>query len=165
MVTDEESFNAALADLAAFKERHVTKTLNWYKNHARTPMLLFRTSGVFIIVVSVSLPLLSVLEGVWQETVLPVMALGIAGLTGLNTFFQWQTSWQSYRQTQYALEFLIAEWELRFMEARNTQDRSQGLAMAIQATDKLLQDARQLSSTETGTYFERVRLPETSRTK
>jgi hypothetical protein len=164
-VLNEEPFATALDELTKIKDYHVVRTLNWYRGHARVPMILFRTTGVLLIVLSVSVPLLAVLEGIWQEAVLPVVALVIAGLTGLNSFFQWHTSWQGYRQTQYALEHLIAQWELKITEAKHHPNRDQRLEMVIQATDKLLRDTGQITATETGSYFERVRVPDTGQTR
>jgi hypothetical protein len=105
---NDERFDAILAELTRIKDDRVVRTFNWFKRYARRPMILFRTTGVLIIVLSVSVPFLGVLEGIWRDTVLPIVTLAIAGLTGLSSFFQWQGAWQRFRQTQFALEHLLS---------------------------------------------------------
>src|SRR5581483_8073077 len=104
-------FLSVLEEFARIKNEFVVRQLNWYKAHARTPMLLFRASGILVILLSVSLPFLTTLDGLWKTVVLPVISLLIAGLTGMNSFFRWEGAWKGYRQTRLTLEYLLAEWE------------------------------------------------------
>src|SRR6202171_4165308 len=90
----DKRFLSVLEEMAHIKDDFVIRQLHWYKVHARTPMLFFRVSGVLIILLSVSLPFLTTLEGLWKTIALPVISLLIAGLTGLNSFFRWESSWK-----------------------------------------------------------------------
>ncbi|MFB0536508.1 MAG: DUF4231 domain-containing protein [Anaerolineae bacterium] len=155
----DERFVAVLEELTKIKDAHVVRTLNWYKRYARRPMVFFRASGVLIIILSVSVPFLGVLEGFWKDTVLPIVTLMIAGLTGLSSFFQWQSAWRGYRQTQFTLEHLLSIWELRIVEAKHHPDTQEGIEIALQVTKQLLDDARAATAAETEEYFELVQLP------
>jgi hypothetical protein len=91
---DEEHFHLVLADMTAIKDQYVEENRRWYFEHSKRPMVMFRTVGVLLIVLSASVPLLSTLDGLWRTIVLPAVAVSIAVLAGLNAFFQWNETWQ-----------------------------------------------------------------------
>lgn len=151
----------ALEDLSRMKDE-VVKTKVWYEEHAKRSMVKFRVFGVAIIILSVSLPLLGVLseDSAWKNVALSGVALAIAGLTGLNSFFQWQAQWQGFRQTQFALEYLLSRWELEMFKAKYLPDEEEALRSAMEATARLLDLARDATASETAGFFEGVRTPE-----
>lgn len=155
----DEHLLTVLAELTRIKDAFVGQKLDWYKAHARTPMLLFRLSGVLVILLSVSLPLLATLEGFWKTLVLPVVALLVAGLTGLTSFFRWESGWKGYRQAQFTLEYLLTTWELQITEASHQADVQKGIDQALQATRQLLDATHTAVSTEAEEYFKRVHIP------
>jgi len=104
-------------------------------------------------------PFLATLEGVWKELVLPSVAVAIAFLTGLNAFYQWQTQWQGNRETQYALEHLLAKWEVEIVKTRFESDRDKAVDLAIDATDRLLDQAREITSSTAGEFFRNLKIP------
>src|SRR5205814_1312202 len=115
----DQQFISALNDLIAIKNTYIVKNkLKWYKKHIKLVGNLFRVSGVLVIILSVSIPFLITLEGLWKTTALPLIALLIAALTGLNAFFQWQSDWNSSYQAHIALEHLLSIWEVRIIEAK-----------------------------------------------
>lgn len=159
----DERFVATLEELTAIKNQYVVKDLDWYKGHARWPWLLFRGSGLFLILFSVSVPFLATREGFWKETVLPAVALVIAGLTGLNAFFQWQEQWRGFRQAQFTLEeHLLSLWEVKIVKAKQETQVEEAIKIALQATEELVEKARQAIAAETGQYFERVQPVQTT---
>lgn len=149
-------FLAVLEELTRIKDEFVVRQLNWYKAHARTPMLLFRVSGVLVILLSVSLPFLTTLDGLWKTVVLPVISLLIAGLTGMNSFFRWEGAWKGYRQTRLTLEYLLTEWELQIAGARCQVDEQKAIEIALNATEQLISATRTTTSTEAEDYFKQV---------
>ena len=152
----DKRFLSVLEEMTHIKDDFVIRQLHWYKVHARTPMLFFRISGVLIILLSVSLPFLTTLEGLWKTIALPVISLLIAGLTGLNSFFRWESSWKGYRQTCLTLEYLLTMWELQIADARCQVDAQKGIDMALQATKQLITMARTNTSAEAEDYFKQV---------
>jgi hypothetical protein len=157
----DERFMAVLDELTRIKDEFVVRQLNWYAAHGRMPMVFFRISGVLVILLSVSLPFLATLEGFWKNIVLPIIALVIAGLTGLNSFFRWESDWKGYRQTQYALRYLLMALELQITEAKHQVDMQKGIDMAVQATRQLIDKTQTTTSTEAEEYFKRVQMPRT----
>jgi hypothetical protein len=155
----DERFLSVLTELTRIKDAFVVQKLNWYTAHAKMPMFLFRLSGVLVILLSVSLPLLATLEGYWKTLVLPVVALLVAGLTGLTSFFHWESGWKGYRQAQFSLEYVLTTWELQITEASHHTDAQEGIDLALQATRQLLQATQSTISTEAEEYFKRVHIP------
>ena len=157
---DGKSLDEIIAELESIKNDYVTRNLDWYKDHSRRPMILFRSFGAAIILLSVSVPLLSTLPGIWSTAVLPIATLAIAGLTGINTFFDWQTQWKGHRQTEFALEHLLTEWDLEIVQARSELDEGKGVALAIAATRDLIEKTREATVTETGQFFAAAKSPQ-----
>lgn len=155
----DERFIAVANELIRVKDEHFVPVLRWFKHHANRPRVMFQISGVGLIILSVSVPLLGVVEGVWRDIVLPIATLVIAALTGLNSFFQWQKSWQSRRQTQFALEYLLSKWDLDMTIAKHNPDPEKAIEMAAKATEQLLDRAREITSVETAEYFQGLQLP------
>lgn len=123
-------------------------------SHAEAPWVLFRLFGVLTILLSVTVPYVATLEGRWRSTILPIATLSIAALTGINSFFQWQTQWAGFRTTELNLRFALVEWNVRIAAACHQPDPTKAAEMAIAATDSLLDHARAAVSSETGRYFE-----------
>lgn len=153
-----DDFASALAELTEVK-RKVIDTQLWFKRHARPKMMCFRVVGVLVIGLSVSVPFIAAQDASWKDTAVSAVALSIALLTGLNSFFRWERAWQGYRQTQFALEHLLALWDLRVIEAKHQEDPRIATAMAIRATEQLLVDSRSATSAETAEYFKLIEVP------
>jgi hypothetical protein len=156
---NNEHFLTALKELAEIKQE-VVGARAWFKQHARPRMIFFRVVGVLVIALSVSVPFIAAQTAPWKDMVVSLAALTIALLTGLNSFFRWEHAWQSYRQTQYALDHLLALWELRIVEAKHQANTQKAIEMAIRATEQLLLDARAITSAETSEYFKQVQMPQ-----
>jgi hypothetical protein len=146
-------FVEVLSKLTAIKKEYVDKNLKWYRDHSRQPAILFRTVGALVIVLSVTVPFLATLDDPWKSVVLPIVSLLIAGLTGLNSFFQWQGKWQKFLQARLSLEYSAQSWELQVLRARYETDEEKAVRILFDATTKLLDDARAVISTETQEYF------------
>src|SRR5436190_18395614 len=113
-IQSDERFISVLKELEALKENFVVRKIHVYSRVATQARLRFRISGALIIGLSVCLPFLTILkEGIWISIVLPIVALVIAGLSGLNAFFRWESNWKGYSQTRYKLEYLLKVWELK----------------------------------------------------
>lgn len=156
---NDERFLKILEELGQFKQE-VVQTRDWYKAHAPQPMRWFRITGALLIILSVSVPFIAGQTAPWKDTVLSLMTLTIAALTGLGAFFRWEYAWQSYRKTQYALDRLLNMWEFKIVEARYQVDPQRAIDMALRSTEQLLQDAAAITSSETAEYFKQVQMPQ-----
>jgi Protein of unknown function (DUF4231) len=96
---DPEPLRALLRQLSD-QRCTVVGLKDWYASHAQVPFILFRICGVLTILLSVAVPYLGTLEGRWRSVVLPIVALCVAALTGINSFFQWQLEWSAFRTTE-----------------------------------------------------------------
>lgn len=157
---NDEQFLKILEELDHIKQ-DVVKTRDWYRGHAPQPMRWFRITGVLLIVLSVSVPFIAGQTAAWKDTVLSLMTLTIAALTGLGAFFRWEYAWQSYRKTQYALDRLLNMWEFKIVEARHQADPQRAIDLALRSTEQLLNDAAAVTSSETAEYFKQVQMPQT----
>jgi hypothetical protein len=81
-----------------------------------------------------------------MSVVLPIFTLAIAGLAGVNSFFQWQTQWQNFRQTQLALEHLLSKWELEIVQAK-AHSEGEAIGIAVRTTGMLIDLAREATVT------------------
>ena len=155
---DDERFRSALLELEKI-QKEVVATKDWYERHSTRPRIFFQIVGSATIILSVLVPFVGTLDGVWKTLVLPAVTIAIAGLTSLNAFFQWQSQWQGHRQTQFALEHLLSRWDIEIVKARLETDRERAVEIAIEGTIRLLDQAREVTSAQTEDYFKSVQLP------
>jgi hypothetical protein len=156
----DERFISILKELETLKEDFVVRKIKGYQKATRLARLRFRVAGVLIIVLSACLPLLSTLrEGIWISIVLPIVALTIAGLSGLSAFFHWESNWRGFSQTRFMLEYQLKMWELRIIEAKYEMDPQKAVEIAMQATKQLLDETRSVTSDESEEFFKRAQLP------
>jgi hypothetical protein len=157
-VNERLKLEKTLSELSRFKD-DVIKSIEWYKKQAPKQMVLFRTFGVLVILLSVSVPFLGTLEGLGKTIVLPVVSVLIAGLTGINAFFNWQSQWQQFRLAQFTLENLIARWDFEIMQARSEEDEDKAIDLAVQATRDLMEQASRVTQAETAEFFGGMQSP------
>ncbi len=156
---NDEQFLKILGELERVKQG-IVDTRGWYKQHAPQQAIPFRVSGVLLILLSVSVPFIAAQTASWKDTVVSLATLSIAALTGLSAFFRWEYAWQSYRQTQFALDRLLNMWDLKIVEAKHQADPQRAIEMAIRTTEQLLRDAASITNAEAAEYFKRVQMPQ-----
>lgn len=91
--SDSERFNAVFNEMISLKDKYVVPKMALYKKRTRRSMILFRLTGILVIILSVSIPFLTTLDLIWKTIVVPIVAVVIAGLTGLISFYRWESSW------------------------------------------------------------------------
>ena len=155
----DTDFQTVLDEVTRIKDAYVVSQINWYKTHANIPMVLFRLSGILIIFLSVSLPFLATLEGPWKTIILPIVALLVAGLTGLTSFYRWESDWKGFRETQFTLEYLLVVWDLSIAAAKQEKDEQHAIDIVLQATKQLLDTVHTSTSSETEQFFQRAQIP------
>ena len=158
-MSNEQSLDFLLQELKELKAKHFDSTIEWYQSHAKRPRLFFHLAGYAIIILSISIPFLTVYKFTGSELLLSVIALIVAALTGISSFAQWDSRWRSYKQAQFALESLDYSWNLRIIEIKRMNDPAEAQRAAIDATRKLFDNAKSVITSETEKYFESVRMP------
>ena len=153
-------FQTILDEATRIKNEYVQEQVNWYNNHASLPMRLFRISGILIILLSVSLPFLATLDGFWKTIVLPIVALLVAALTGLTSFYRWESDWKGFRETKFMLEYLISVWDWSISQAKLEKDEQKAITLVVAATNQLLDATHAATSSETAQFFQRAQIPQ-----
>ena len=119
----------------------------------------FRLTGVLTIVFSVSLPALTATDFSSRNAVISVLAIGVAGLSGLRAFYQWDNSWQLYRSQELALDALATRWHLTMLRivrsaAPDADDQAHALTLDV------LNGVYESGRTEISDFFSGVAWPQ-----
>jgi hypothetical protein len=119
----------------------------------------FRLTGVLTIVFSVSLPALTATDFSIRNAAISVLAIGVAGLSGLRAFYQWDQSWQLYRSQEFALDALATRWQLAMLlivrsAAPDADEQAHALTLDI------LNEAYEAGRTELSDFFAGIAWPQ-----
>jgi hypothetical protein len=129
-----------------------------YRARAKWHKIWFWLSGVLVISLSATLPLLAGLEFGRKDLTLGIFAVVIAGLTALRNFFHWDQSWSLLRQTDFELTELARAWRLE-KEAALREPTSEQPNLLDQITHKFLEDAQSVRRAESAAFFGRLSFP------
>jgi hypothetical protein len=139
--------------------RRVGRQAKWYRSRTTWPRILFRLSGMLVIVGSLSLPVLAASSVRGRDELLGIISLVVASLTSLGAFFRWDSTWRSRARTAQTLEGLIARWELRLMAYElGSLNREEFL----RSTEELVEESYRIVGAETDQFFSAVKFPESA---
>jgi hypothetical protein len=156
MTTDE--FQVFVAHQRKLVENHIMPCHNWYSKHVWWPRVMFRLSGIVVVIGSLSLPIIATSTTLLnRDVVLTATSMSIAALSSLNTFFRWDAMWRSRTRAGHALQGLVASWEYG-LSAAALSDKPEQAALA--ATEKLFKEAFALVGAETEEFFASLHWPE-----
>jgi Protein of unknown function (DUF4231) len=156
---DKDPFTQVVKDARIIKEKSVDSRIDWYKNHTFWPRLLFRVAGIVTIILSASLPAVSVASFQSKEFVLSVMSIGIAVLTGFSSFFRWERTWRGNLTAKIAIEQYCAKWELELTNARLKTSPEERIKHVYLATSYLLTNVSNVVSSESEGFFSNLQFP------
>ena len=152
-----------IADLRSLVEREVVPLIDWYQRKKRWPRRLHRLSGIAVIGLGATIPVLAAYTDAQPARVL----VGVAGavitiITGLATIYEWQKTWRIFTVAQTDLEAHRLRWELTLGAADAETDQEERLRRAVAATETLLEKTALARRTETAEFFaEQAELPRT----
>lgn len=150
-----------IAELRALVEREVLPLIDWYQRRKRWPRRLHRLSGIAVIGLGATIPVLSAYTDAQPARVI----VGTAGavitvITGLATVYEWQKTWRIFTVAQTELEAHRLRWELALGAAEAETDQDERLRRAVAATESLLEHASLARRAETAEFFaEQTELP------
>jgi hypothetical protein len=152
-----DSFETTVDQMIQLVNRHLVPTIEWYENNRLVPQLLFRTSGLVVVIGSLSLPVIST-SGEWRYKTLIIgaVSLTIAVCSSLATFFHWDSVWRSRTNAATQLRGLLAQWELDLAAARTKSDPQ---AEAVGATYRLFSAVTRIVGMETESFFADLKFP------
>jgi hypothetical protein len=139
--------------------QHVTAHRDRCQLLARRHRRWFRLTGVLTIVFSVSLPALTAADFSARNALISLLAIGVAGLSGLRAFYQWDQSWKLYRSQELTLDALLTRWQLGMMlivrsAPADADDQAHALTLGI------LNEAYESGLTELSDFFSAIAWPQ-----
>jgi hypothetical protein len=146
-----EELVKAFPECCRFVEQHIKRHLKNAGLKAKRYHRWFRDSGILIVLLGVSLPLIAGLNYSNKNQVLSFVSVLIAALTGLRSFYQWDREWQVLRFEELMVRFLVTQWELSLLKlAHQPHDNT---SKAFARTEQLLNDVQNVVETQLVSYF------------
>jgi hypothetical protein len=123
----------------------------------------FRISGMLVIVLSISLPVIVNLQSLPYKTeTISAISLAIAFITALRAFWNWDKLWQALKTGETALGDLLDHWWLDLSEYAYEADETRRRHAAFRRTEELVNKAGDVLKLEAESYFGSLRWPATS---
>ncbi|SFW46972.1 DUF4231 domain-containing protein [Amycolatopsis australiensis] len=91
-------------------ETYAMRLRSFYNSRATWHRRFFRLSGITVIVVGASLPLLATLDFPGTKLAVSVAGVVVAGVTALRAFYRWDQSWILLRNTERAITEAWWDW-------------------------------------------------------
>jgi hypothetical protein len=138
----------------------VEKLRDDYHGRAKWHRRWFRSTGIAVVLLSTTLPLLVIPEYGAKKVVVSAVGVAIALLAGLRNFYQWDQLWSLLRQSDFELSYLLDRWHLDVENVRRTGgggDRQVG-----ELTLALRDAAEEVRRSESTRYFGGLRFPSPS---
>ncbi len=129
-----------------------------YRARAAWHKRFFWGSGVIVILLSATLPLLAAFDYARKDVIVAIFGVAIAALTALRNFFHWDQSWSLLRQTDFELTHLLDEWRLEAAEA-GSGPASHRVDRLAKATKRLLDESETVRRAESKAFFGRLSFP------
>ena len=157
-----EEFHRILSDYKKIKHEHVDGKLKYYKDRVDSKRFCAQGAGVVILFLGLVIPIVTNLKftffasAPWltKELIVSAMSLVIAFITGINTLFQWQSTWKEYSSSIVQIDKLIGLWELEVAHARRLSDSEINTSKYLQkVTENLINSVENTVSTEMKTFF------------
>ena len=133
----------------------VMEEIDRYDNLADSERFWFRFIGILIIIFSVSIPFINSLKFKNQKEIVSLVAICIAFLTSLNSFYNWSGSWEVYRNTEYRLKHEVWVWELEARKLSNQKSLTieNANTEAFKITKKLILESAKITLNENNSFF------------
>src|SRR5882724_7356920 len=91
---------------------HIRQLQKRYNKRAVTNAVLFRASGVLVICLSATVPVLAGLDFGGKNGIIAVVGALAAVSAGLQGFYRWDRLWGLARRIDFDLAHLLTQWEL-----------------------------------------------------
>ena len=161
MISPEQrkDFDAFLEALRKLEKTHVADTIDGRRRQSDRFKRAFQISGAVVILCSVSIPFIAAIAPEAlpaKNVVISFIALLIAAITSLTSFFAWGDAWQSHRQAHYSLVRLHSLWELKLVEASHMDDYLIAKETMITATRELFETTGMRMDSLLDDYFKKA---------
>jgi hypothetical protein len=129
-----------------------------YHDRAKWHRRWFRSTGIVIILLSATLPLLAGLDYDGKDVTIGVIGVAIAVLTALRNFYQWDQLWSLLRQSDFELTYLLDQYQLD-ATAIKTDSAADATSKLHELTRTLREEAEKVRRAESTRYFGSLRFP------
>jgi hypothetical protein len=131
-----------------------------YKARAANHRRWFRVSGILIIVLSATLPLLAGADFDGKNVVIGVIGVAVAVVAGLRNFYKWDHLWGVLRRSAFELDFLLAQWRLDVANiACDRKQKAAKMEAIRKRTADLAAAANEVRERESSGYFTSLSFP------
>lgn len=143
----------------AAAEAYVLRVRDFYDARAWWNRRLYRLSGILVILVGATLPMLSALDYAYKEVTVSLAGVVIAVVTSLRTFYRWDQSWVLLRNTEIVLSNAYLAWKGSAEETMEATDERQRLARN-QAAIALITKVSTIRQGEAESFFKDLSYPQ-----
>ncbi|MET8091795.1 hypothetical protein [Micromonospora sp. NPDC005220] len=144
-------------------DRFLTLHRRRYRRLASLHVIWFKVIGAIEVVLSITLPLLFVVQIIRDEhknyVFLAVVSVVVAIAAGLRNFYSWDTNWRLYRSQEFILAGLVAQWEVSMLQILRANPADAQI-LALDETAVVLARLTELFDHENSTLFNAVVPPE-----
>lgn len=154
-----KDFGAFLDELRKLEKTHVANTIDGRRKQSDRFKRAFQICGVIVILCSVSIPFIAAIspEALPAKNILlSFIALLIAAITSLTSFFAWGDAWRSHQQAHSSLVRLHSLWELKLIEASHMDDYLSAKETVMTTTRELFEATGMRMDTLLDEYHEKV---------
>ena len=154
---------AKLIDVEAALSLVERTTVLWHQelhNRAKASRYLFRGSGVLVLLLSASLPIIAASAYYTDRVLIAALGSAIGVLSALNTFYRWGDRWRIYRRAELEIEGALREWEATVIEdaLKYSQDAEKQKAQIYKSTYELMSRTKAIIETQHLAFFEALQL-------
>jgi len=149
----------AEAGFPAAAEAYALSVREFYDSRAWWCRRLYRLSGILVILVGATLPLLSTLDYAHKEITVSLAGIVVAVMTSLRAFYRWDQSWVLLRNTEIVLTNAYLAWKGSTEEATEATDERQQRARN-QAAIALIAKVSSIRQGEAESFFKDLSYPQ-----
>ena len=143
---------ASLDDLVRQSEEYCAQLRDFYDSRARWNRHFYRFSGILVIVLGGSLPIIAGADFPGKDLTIAVIGFVVATITALRGFYRWDAAWVLMRETEFAITKRYVAWKAVQMAAPDPE-------ALRQATIGLLSDMVAVRENEARAFFKDLPIP------
>ena len=158
MISDPE-LDQACQDAAKIVTELYDKEVGRFDHNARRSRYYYRGFGIAVIVLSASLPFLTVLreDNELPVYVIPFVAALISALSAVTVFMAYGDSWNGYRSAEIRTRYARTKWQNGIFQARLAPTVDDAVSLVKEATTTFINDVQQAAGAETQSFFQAVK--------
>jgi hypothetical protein len=145
-----------IADLQLLIKGTVLKDKVWYRTSSKVNYYAYRISGILIILLSSSLPLLTANTFMHKDLIISIVGILIAVISSLISFFKWNDIWKADSFAFVELKNALAIWEFKMLNAKSENTESKKIEMSKKATIELFTFLQSIDTKNNAEYFKHL---------